>query len=393
MLVPAKDSLLRPKGRFNAEKKVVVDVNSTTELKKLEEDWAEIEKKEELKKFEEDLAEIERKEALKKLEEVAEFEKNHLIEDLKRLQRKVIFSGKDVEIKEKDTEIKKKDAEIKEKDAEIKEKDAEIKEKDAEIKEKDAEIKEREKEINKLKKKMAVLRARCLNSEMRVIEFEISNLDLEAHIAKWESYSMGLKQKIEEATKRHVSVEGGVSQVVLTLLSTMSVNGMNVGLGGISREADRLLHDVKSTNGFKRGFCFDVEHGVGDIEIGRAKRRRIFEEDIDEDRFYENHAGDLDFQEEGGLDLGEGNFFLQEGALCDDQKDDLYLQEGNLHEEDGLDLQEDDLDLLEDGLDLQEDDDLYLHEEDGLDLQDYDIDLQEDDLDLEGDANSGYDQQ
>ena len=102
---------------------------------------------------------------------------------------------------------------------------------------------------------------------------------------------------------------------------------------------------------------------MGDIEIGRAKRRRIIEEDIDEDRFYENHAGDLDFQEEGGLDLGEGNFFLQEGALCDDQKDDLYLQEGNLHEEDGLDL------------------------------QDYDIDLQEDDLDLEGDANSGYDQQ
>jgi hypothetical protein len=34
---------------------------------------------------------------------------------------------------------------------------------------------------------------------------------------------------------------------------------------------------------------------VGDIEIGRAKRRRIIEEDIDEDRFYENHAGNLDF--------------------------------------------------------------------------------------------------
>jgi hypothetical protein len=128
--------------------------------------------------------------------------------------------------------------------------------------------------------------------EVQVTELQTWGADLETKIFEWESYSSNLQQKLVEATKRNASVEGGVSQVILTLLSTMHVNGMDVGLGGVVREADRLIQTVIAKNGFKRGFHLDVEHGIVDVEVDRAKRRRIVEEGLDEDRFYENHASD-----------------------------------------------------------------------------------------------------
>jgi hypothetical protein len=171
-------------------------------------------------------------------------------------------------------------------------------------------------ELETTRKNLEIL---AVELEAQATELQTWGDDLQTKNFEWHSYSSNLQQKLVEATKRFASIEGGVSQVILTLLSTMHVNGMDVGLGGVVREADRLIQTVSAKNGFKRGFHLDVERGIVDVEVHRAKRQRIVEEGLDEDRFYENHASDLGDDQKESCDLGDDQ--KDDCDLGDDQKD------------------------------------------------------------------------
>jgi hypothetical protein len=125
------------------------------------------------------------------------------------------------------------------------------------------------------------------------------------YASEWVTHASRLQTKVDEATKRFVGTESGLSKVVLSILSTMISNGMNVGAGSLTRESERLITAVKKSNGFIKGYYSDADHETLKEELRQAKRRRIVVSQIDEDRFYEEVDADSEDTADAAVDAME----------------------------------------------------------------------------------------